>query len=118
MFRITSYNVCYTKLLRSLRIDGIEGADTIIVESLPETFAASLYLYGNRLQRNDLIYPNMAEDDPFRDTVIFNGDISLGYLEVFADDIKVADNVHINTGDEDIFFRSRMLGVSTSYNFV
>ncbi|MCB1998993.1 MAG: LEPR-XLL domain-containing protein, partial [Rhodoferax sp.] len=104
--------------LQSLRIDGIEGADTITVESLPDGFAGSLLLYGNRLQRSDLIYPSMPEDDLYADTVIFSGDIALDYLEVFADHIRVQDNVHIATGDSGIFFRSRMLGVSTLENLL
>ena len=62
-------------LLQSLRIDAIEGSDTITVASLPANFSASLVLYGNRLQRGDLAYPNMPEDDPYPDAVVFSGDI-------------------------------------------
>jgi len=105
-------------LLQSLRIDAIEGTDVIVVASLPETFTGSLYLYGNRLQRNDLIYPNMPEDDPYSDTVLITGDITLDYLEVFADHIAVRDEVHIVTGDSGIFFRSRLIGVSTFENLL
>lgn len=35
------------------------------MESLPANFTGSLVLYGNCLQRNDLIYPLMPEDDPY-----------------------------------------------------
>jgi hypothetical protein len=105
-------------LLQSLRIDALDGSDTIIVESLPENFSGSLFLYGNRLQRNDLFYPNMPEDDPYPDSVVISGDISLSYLEVFADHITVSDNVHIVTGDDGIFFRPRQIGVATFENLL
>ena len=104
--------------LQSLRIDALDGSDNITVESLPVTFTGSLIVYGNRLQRNDLLFPKMPEDDPYPDTVTFSGDISLGYLEVFADHIKINDNVDIAAGDDGIFFRSRMIGVSTVENLL
>src|SRR5690606_35398921 len=102
----------------SLRIDALDGSDSIEVKSLPASFNGSLLLYGNRLQRADRFYPDMPEDDPYPDTVVFSGDIALGYLEVFADHISVKESVHLNTGEEDIFFRSRMLGVATVENLL
>ncbi len=104
--------------LQSLRVDALDGSDTITVESLPTNFIGSLILYGNRLQRNDLLFPDMPEDDPYPDHVTFTGDISVGYLEVFADHIKVNDDVKIEAGDDGIFFRQRMIGVSTVENLL
>ncbi|HVK14038.1 MAG TPA: hypothetical protein VM597_35170, partial [Gemmataceae bacterium] len=106
------------QLMESLRVDGVEGADTITVESLPPTFGGALFLYGNRLQRTDPSYPKMPEDDPYPDSVIFTGDIALDYLEVFADHVTVQDRVDIATGDSGIFFRTRLVGVSTVENLL
>ena len=107
-----------TTVLQSLRIDAQDGSDTITVESLSDDYAASLILYGNRLQRNDPMYPLMPEDDPFPDSVRFSGNINLGYLEVFADHISVDAGVHIDTGDENIFFKSSVIGVATFENLL
>ena len=85
---------------------------------MPANFTGSLLLYGNRLQRLDPSYPKMPEDDPYSDSVIFSGDIALDYLEVFADHVTVNDNVHIVTGDSGIFFRPRLIGVSTFENLL
>ncbi|MBS3951841.1 MAG: LEPR-XLL domain-containing protein, partial [Methylomicrobium sp.] len=120
--------------LVSLRIDGMEGKDTIIVEPLPTNFTGSLYLYGHRLQRADLLYPDMPEDDVYQDTVIFRdkrttvqrdsgvpNDLPLAsltpyYLEVFTDHVQVEDGVRIQAGDDGIFFRNRDIGVATFEN--
>ena len=104
--------------LQSLRIDALDGADSITVASLPTNYTGSLILYGNRLQRNDLLFPLMPEDDPYPDSVTFSGNISPSYLEVFADNIKINDNVKIMAGDDGIFFRARLIGVSTVENLL
>lgn len=111
-----SFTAAEVPLLESLRINGMGEADTIEVKSLPANFSGSLLLYGNRVQGSGSSYPDMPQDDIDPDNVIFSGDITLGYLEVFADHITVKDHVRIDTGEEDIFFRSRMLGQSFPEN--
>lgn len=66
-----TFNPLQVGQLASLRIDAIEGSDTFTIESLPANFAGSLFLYGNRLQCADLIYPKMSEEDPYLDYVNF-----------------------------------------------
>jgi hypothetical protein len=102
--------------LGELRVDGLDGSDRITVKSFPPNFGGSLILYGNRLQRNDKLYSDIAEDDPFPDLVEFDGNVDVDYLEVFADHIHVKANVEISTGEEGILFRQRNVGVATLEN--
>ena len=113
--------------LTSLRIDGRAGTDTINVESLPAgyggTDGADLLIYGSRLPALDVA--QVPEDDPFIDRVNFTGSINLkgGFLDVWADRITVADGtvenpVVIETVDNDICFRARLLGIAELENLM
>jgi hypothetical protein len=97
--------------LKSLRIDGREGGDTITVESLPGNFTGALNIYGSRLPIVGTLAP-VPDEDPFNDTVIFSGNITTSGLDIWADTIRVNDNVLIDVVDEgDIVFRARLVGI-------
>lgn len=113
--------------LTSLRIEGRAGTDTIYVESLPAGYGgvdgADLLIYGSRLPALDVA--QVPEDDPFIDRVDFTGSINLngGFLDVWADRITVADGTEedpivIETVDNDICFRARLLGIAELENLV
>ncbi|KAA5541791.1 hypothetical protein FYK55_16405 [Roseiconus nitratireducens] len=103
----------------SLTIEGLDGTDTIEVQSLDPLFSADLYLFGSQYSAaNEALGLQPVVDDPFVDTVIFSGDVKTGngYLEVYAEKIDVKDDVTIDTGTNDVFLRARLLGVAELEN--
>ncbi|MES2101762.1 MAG: LEPR-XLL domain-containing protein, partial [Pseudomonadota bacterium] len=127
-WRFTSDGVTYTSSLvfdtptTSLTIEGGSGADTITVNSLDAGFAADLLLYGNKAGAPTI------EPDAGHDIVTFADDVFTGggYLEVFADEIKVRAGVTLSTridGDDlttanDIVFRARRIGTTEIENLL
>ncbi|RPH58114.1 MAG: hypothetical protein EHM89_12940, partial [Acidobacteria bacterium] len=126
----STYTIDETQLalLTSLRIEGRAGTDTINVESLPAgyggTDGADLLIYGSRLPASSSV-AQVPMDDPFIDHVNFTGSINLngGFLDVWADRITVADGtaqnpIIIETVNNDICFRARLLGIAELENMV
>ncbi len=103
----------------SLTIYGLDGRDHIEVKSLDELFSADLLIYGSRLPIVGSIAP-IPEEDPYNDTVVFSGDIDLqgGFLDVWAETIRVESGVDIAVGDNDIVFRARSTGIAQLENLL
>ena len=78
----------------SLTIEAGSGGDTITVKSLDAGFAAELCIYGNKAGRaDDRARRRPATRSRFEGNIFTDG----GYLEVFADVIKIVDDVIVST---------------------
>jgi hypothetical protein len=97
--------------LSSLTVLGLDGGDTINVASLPAAYGgadgADLLLYSDYLDEYGL-----PADDIYIDHINFTGDIDLkgGFLDAWAERITVDPGVTIETVDNDIVLRARIIG--------
>jgi hypothetical protein len=125
-FLFVSGGFSFANPTSSLTIEAGSGGDTITILSVDEDFAADLLIYGNKSGAPTI------EPDAGHDVVIFAGNTFTrgGYLEVFADDIKVNNGVIVSTvpDDEattgvlangnDIVFRARRIGTPEIENLL
>ncbi len=114
-----SSGLVFTNPADSLSIYGLDGRDHIEVASLDPLFSADLKIYGSRLPIVAALAP-VPEEDPYNDTVVFSGDIDLqgGFLDVWAETIRVEAGVTIAVGDNDIVFRARSTGIPELENLL
>ena len=101
----------------SLVVEGLDGADTIVVTGLAAGWVseATFIVYGNRRLSDDM---PIFVDDPEADSVTFTGDVwtNDGVMEIYAAHITVNANVAIDTGAGWVTFRARQIGSAFAEN--
>ena len=114
---LTTNEYTFANPTESLTIEAREGTDSITVQSLGGGFGAGLNLYGHFRATSG---PPMPVDDPYLDTVTFAGSIDTGghTLDVWADNIVVANDVSLTIGDGYINLRARLVGIATLENLL